>query len=208
MTVTEVEQGKKNDRRYNIYLDGEFSFAVYDDTILEYHLKKGMIISLAEISEITEFDRKKRAHEKAVELLSYHDFSKNGLIRRLVEKGIPADDALFAADELEAAGYIDDQKFAADLAKYYCEVKGFGKKRIIFELISKGIEKETAEEASNICEEYEENIDTELKKALRNKDISDQKEKRKVFDKLARKGYDYDSIKEAMQKLINGEENY
>lgn len=205
MTVTEIEQGKKNNRRYNVYIENEFAFAVYDDTVLEFHIKKGMMLSLTEIDEITAFDRQKRAFEKAADLLSYHGFSKKGLVRKLEEKGILKDDAVYAVEEMESAGYLNDEKFAEDLAKYYCEEKCYGKKRVVLELISKGIEKETACEAAEICDEYEENIDSELKKALKNKDITDQKEKKKVFDRLVRKGYDFDSIRSAIRKLDNGD---
>lgn len=205
MTVTDIERGQKNIRRYNIYLNGVYSFSVYDDTLLEFHIKKGMSLSLPDIEEITLYDKKKIASSKAYELLSHRAFSKKGLIKRLMEKGIESDDAHVAAEELEKDGYIDDSEYSKEFAKYYCEVKGFGKRRIVSELILKGVDREAAEEAAEICSEYD-NIEKELKKMAKNKDLSDTKEKRKVTDRLIRKGYDYESIRDALRRLSDDEE--
>ena len=47
MTVTRIEQQKKNKSRYSVYIDGEFAFGLIMEDILYFKLKEGEEIPTA-----------------------------------------------------------------------------------------------------------------------------------------------------------------
>src|SRR5260221_7244215 len=52
MKVTQVEPQKKNPRRFNIYLDGQFAFGADEDTVVNYRLLVGKEISTEDLPKI------------------------------------------------------------------------------------------------------------------------------------------------------------
>ena len=45
MTVTKIEQQKKDKSRYSVYIDGEFAFGLIMEDILYFKLREGQEIS-------------------------------------------------------------------------------------------------------------------------------------------------------------------
>ncbi|MCK4255255.1 recombination regulator RecX, partial [candidate division WOR-3 bacterium] len=68
MQITKIKKGKK---RYNIYVDGEFSLAVGDETLLKLDLFNGKKIDEKELSKIITYEEGVRARDYALNLLSY-----------------------------------------------------------------------------------------------------------------------------------------
>jgi len=197
MTVTAIIPAKKPNR-FNVYLDDEYAFNVHYDTLTEFGIYKDASLDEEKLEEILSLDKEKKAKAKAFDLLSRRDFSKKGIKRKLMEKGIDEENASIQADYLEERGYINDESYAKNVAKYLFEVKGFGRQRVINELVLKGIDKERAKE---IVEEYEgsdeDRINEVLLKLIKNKDLSDKKVVKSLYDKLIRLGYSYEDIKNA-----------
>lgn len=87
----------------------------------------------------------KPALEQAADFLSIRDYSTQGLIKKLKEKGHSSEAALVAAKELTERGYIDDIGFSQAFVRSAMQ-KGKGKQRTEKELIEKGIDKLMARE--------------------------------------------------------------
>lgn len=198
MTVTSIVPAKKKPNRFNVYLDDEYAFNVHYDTLNECGIYKDAQFDEEKVEEILSFDKEKKAKAKAFDLLSRRDFSKKGIMRKLVEKGIDEENAAIQADYLEERGYINDENYAKNAAKYLFEIKGFGRQRVVNELVLKGIDKENAKE---IAEEYEPNDEHRIHevflKLIKGKDLGDKKVVKSLYDKLIRLGYTYEDIKKA-----------
>lgn len=198
MTVTSIVPAKKKPNRFNIYIDDEYAFNVHYDTLNECGIYKDAQFDEEKVEEILSFDKEKKAKAKAFDLLSRRDFSKKGIMRKLVEKGIDEENAAIQADYLEERGYINDENYAKNAAKYLFEIKGFGRQRVVNELVLKGIDKENAKE---IAEEYEPNDEHRIHevflKLIKGKDLGDKKVVKSLYDKLIRLGYTYEDIKKA-----------
>ncbi len=136
-TVTALEVQKKNKERVNVYLDDQFAFGL---TLLEAAaLRKGQILSDAEIAALRANDEMARAYDRAVQFLAYRPRSAAEIQRNLAEKDV--DEAVIGAvlARLEAQGYVDDLAFARYWLSNRQEFHPEGARALRFELREKGI---------------------------------------------------------------------
>lgn len=118
----------------------------------ESSLKAGSSLSEEELKALLELSRQTRAREKALYLLSKRDYSKKELTDRLCrEKGRYQSDrteaAAAVASRMEELGLVNDEAYAARLARDYQLHRLYPRRRAIQELCGKGIGRELAEEA-------------------------------------------------------------
>ena len=127
--------------------------------------------------------------EKGIFLLSLRDRTKKELQQKLNEKYRNSRMVEKSVLKLVELGYINDKEYAVS----YIMSRKYGKKRIVYNLMQKGIGRETIEEAYfSIEEEYEKNIEDEkLEKAIE-KNIK--KEENKLIQYLVRQGFSLNKI--------------
>ena len=204
MLITAIEKGKKSPDRYNVYVNGSFLFAVYLDTLSEYNISSGDEIDSRLIDEIIDFDKVLFAKRQSFDILSRRNLSEAMLCDKLRQKQIEESHIISAVEYLKEKGYIDDERFASDRAKYLLEVKRYGVSKIRQELIFKyGIDREIAENITeNLPDEQSlENLHTLLEKELGKKDTSDRKILNNIINKFRLKGYTYDDIKSTINDI-------
>ena len=127
--------------------------------------------------------------EKGIFLLSLRDRTKKELQQKLNEKYRNSRMIDKSVMKLVELGYINDKDYAVS----YIMSRKYGKQRITYNLIQKGIGRETIEEAYfSIEEEYERNFEDEkLEKAIE-KNIK--KEENKLIQYLVRQGFSLNKI--------------
>ena len=137
--------------------------------------------------------------EKGIFLLSLRDRTKKELQQKLNEKYRNSRMVEKSVLKLVELGYINDKEYAVS----YIMSRKYGKKRIVYNLMQKGIGRETIEEAYfSIEEEYEKNIEDEkLEKAIE-KNIK--KEENKLIQYLVRQGF---SLNKVLSKYKEFKEN-
>ena len=137
--------------------------------------------------------------EKGIFLLSLRDRTKKELQQKLNEKYRNSRMVEKSVLKLVELGYINDKEYAVS----YIMSKKYGKQRIPYNLMQKGIGKEIIEEAYfSIEEEYEKNIEDEkLEKAIE-KNIK--KEENKLIQYLVRQGF---SLNKVLSKYKEFKEN-
>ncbi len=153
--------------------------------------------ALYEMSLVTE------AASKALNVLSYGNVSKRGLIFKLTSKyKTPKEYAEAAADYAVRHRYIDEMSQAAHIAEKCVRVKKQGKRKIAAYLISKGYEKEAVNEAINSVKDsdYEDAaVCAILKKAKTMPETRE--EKMKLAASLMRQGHTKAHIEKAFEAL-------
>lgn len=187
-------------------------FEVYSENGLEFlanekFLNENDLLPHREYSE-EDFELiRAKAHlldgiRKCVDILSRKDYSRQELLRKLSEKGIPEDAAQGAVQYMAKHGYQDDYRYAKRLAEL--GANSYGRRRVEQILYHHGIDKETArevtEEVFSNSEREEEKLDGILKKAAREQDLKDPSLRNKIFAKLARLGYSSSAISAAMSR--------
>ena len=127
--------------------------------------------------------------EKGIFLLSLRDRTKKELQQKLNEKYRNSRMIEKSVSKLVELGYINDKDYAVS----YIMSRKYGKQRIAYNLMQKGIGRETIEEAYfSIEEEYERNIEDEkLEKAIE-KNIKN--EENKLIQYLVRQGFSLNKI--------------
>ena len=138
------------------------------------------------------------AREKALELLSLRPMSCKELENKLKQKGIDEDTAVFCVRWLEENRLIDDESYAAAVARHYT-AKGYGPGRIRSELSRRGISRELWDEAIDALPEDTSKIDKFISSRLTDPD--DREQVRKVSAALFRRGYSWEEIRKALSRF-------
>jgi len=208
MKITAIEKQRK-DGRYNIFLDGEFAFGLYKESIFDFGLRVNDEIDEKKAAEIREYDEAGFGKKIAYSFLNYKTRSEKEVRKKLKEKKISEKSIEKIIESLKSLKFVNDGLFAKMYVESKLLHKPQGRRLISNKLKEKGIDKETAEQT--IQEHYTE--ETEIKKAkdllrkfekkVRAKSPSDKKQK--CYRHLMSKGFDFDIINKAM-KLEDSEQ--
>lgn len=146
----------------------------------------------------------------AVYLLGISDKSERQLRTKLKEKGYKPEVCDMALEVLKKNEYVSDRRFCRRKCEILANSKLFGPRRIVSELVAKGI---SADLCLGIIDELEidfaENLEILFEKLTKSKsiDFSDRKEVKKLSDKLLRYGYSYYEIKDVLDAHIEDYED-
>ena len=140
------------------------------------------------------------AKNRALALLDKRDYSRAELRRKLLEKGISEADADAALERLGALGFVDDARYAPIVVRHYA-AKGYGRRRVQQELQRRGIPRELWDEALAQMPEQDDTLDRLLAARLRGAELDDRAALKKATDALARRGYGWEEIAEAVERL-------
>ncbi|MCR5484996.1 MAG: recombination regulator RecX [Clostridiales bacterium] len=199
----ETKQGKGN--KIHISLDGEYRATVDQAFWYSCGYGDGDEIDEGELSSLLSVIAVRRAYNKALSLISIRDHGRRELLDKL-KKDFDPDDAEAAVEKLEEIGYIDDKKFAENLADELMRRKKFAPKRIMQELQRRGIDRETAEEAVSGLDIDGERCIIELLETKFAHSLSDEKGIKRTFNTLLRMGYGVGEIKDAMRYAADEEQ--
>ncbi len=209
--VTSIEPQKKKPDRFNIYIDGKFAFGLDAETLVKSGLKVGQEISEREIEKLIFENEVRKLLDKALRFLSFRPRSereiRNHLKGKLPKKTIDAPDTIDTIDtiigKLERLGYINDLEFAKWWIEQRQTHRPSGARLIRSELFQKGITQEIVDQV--LPEDGEGEVEQALKtakKKLRSYQRLDSREfKQKMGQYLARRGFDWEVIKETLARL-------
>jgi regulatory protein len=149
---------------------------------------------------------RERTMNRAVKLLAAKPRSIGELRERLLEKtwtnGEIVDRVI---GKLEEYGYLDDQKYAADLALSKLRQKPQGKRRLQQAMSQKKLDRETLDGAIQAAfEKMPETdlIDRAIEKRLRLKGRPETRDDtKKFYDYLLRQGFGFDLIRDKMSEI-------
>ena len=202
--ITKIET-QKNKSRVNIFVDDSFFCGLNKETAVIFGLKENKEVDEEKLKVAIFESEVKSAFEKSLDYLGRRMYTKKELIERLTQKGYIKEVAERVIEKLEEYRYIDDKLFA----KQFFQSNGHLSKRVIQgKLIQKGVAKDII---SDIIEERTGESELELcllqaKKYLKSKEVNDIKDIQKMQASLARKGFDFDTIKKVCKITIKSEE--
>ena len=85
--ITAIEVQKKDKKRYNLFLDGEFFSGVSMETVLTHHLNVGDELEQKELGNIIFLSEKEKALNKALDYLSKTIKTRRQIKDYLTKKG-------------------------------------------------------------------------------------------------------------------------
>jgi regulatory protein len=153
-------------------------------------------------------DSAAKAKKYALTLLGYRSRSEKELEERLRKKGFTGDQISFTLESLKKNGYLDDYSLALDLKRQATENKLLGYNRTRKFLLDRGVPDEIVNSALTYNEDAEiRKIQKLVEKKLRGMGrCPDPKNKKRLWDFLARKGYSFSVIQDALRNLTGIEE--
>ena len=196
LRIARVEKAKRGEK-YIVCFDGALGIEVTEATVVKFSLLPGRVLEDEELEAVAAEQKKQSARAKAAALVGIRPLTEKELLRRLLEKEIPEEDARDAVSWLVEMGAVNDAEYAASLVRR-CGEKGWGRAKIKDEFYKRGVPRELWDEALSGFSANEESIDKLLRTKLRNG--ADRKEMKKATDALFRRGFSWDEIREAVAR--------
>ena len=204
--ITQISVQKKNPHRRSVFLDGEFAFGLNEEIVVKYKLQVGSELEDADLLQILQKEEALKAKESALNYLSVRAHSRKEIVDKLTQKGYDRNIVAQVADDLEAVGLVNDLEFSRAWVKERLRIRPRGRRMLGQELWQKGIAKEVAEKA--IQEAFEKVDERQLAAELlkrrlgRYQGLEKEKAKRRMADFLLRRGFDWETVKEALTAVL------
>lgn len=195
MRITDIHQTSPG--RLTVILGDGTEVKSTLSVITDMRLYFGRELDTADIEELKTASIRALAREKALEYLSRRQMSCAELKKKLIDKGEDEDVADYCVQWLEEHSLIDDESYAAAVARHY-SAKGYGAGRVRAELSRRGISRELWDSALDAMPESNDKIDRFITSRL--KDPGDRDAVRKLSQALYRRGYSWDEIRHALEK--------
>lgn len=195
MIITKISPAVKTPGRYNIFVDGQFSFSLDETQLVNLGFKKGDEISESQLDELKNESSFGKNYIRAVALISRRLRSEKELRDYAWRKQWTPDNTDRVVERLRERGYLNDEKFAESFVRSRANTRNFSAKRMQVELQRKGIKPEIIARVMTASDDYDEStaLNTLIMKKHGKYD-----DERKLIAYLARQGFRYDDIKTAL----------
>lgn len=192
---------QKNQKRFNIYLDGKFVLALSAEALTKAGLKIDQEISEEDIKRLRYKDIKEKLYNKVLRFLSYRPRSEKEIRDYSKKKSQETKIIEEIIKKLKKQGLVDDRAFATWWVEQRSRFRPKGRYLIRSELFKKGVKEEII--SSSLFSEKEE-IDLAKKaarkkiKSYKNLEPLEMRDKMVAF--LARRGFNWKIIKKAIDE--------
>ncbi len=202
MVIQELKPSQRVQGRWLAMLEDGSILRVGQQEIADFALYAGRELTEEEAAALTAGLRSRQMRERALELLSRKPQSRRELTRKLNEWGAGPEEADAVCDRMEELGYLNEAAYAARIVEVY-SARGFGEKKLRDELYRRGVPREEWDEALARVEDSTQAIDDFLQKKLTGW-TGDRKQLQKVAAALARRGFSWSDIRDALARYETG----
>lgn len=223
LKVTSVEPQKsskgrsasgRNPKRFNIFLDGQFAFGADEDLVVEKRLVVGKELTTSDVEQLIKEIEVGKLMERMYRLFSIRqrtekevrDYLKNLSFKRKLkgQEEISAFIIDTAVQLMKRKGMINDEDFARAWVEARSKKKG--KIAIKAELYQKGIDREIIENVMGdglIIHDEQETAGRLLEKKIKAwRKLPEIELRKKSYEFLLRRGFEYDIVKDVIENLI------
>jgi regulatory protein len=201
MVITQIV--KVSNSKFKIYLDQEYAFTLYIGELRRYHMTENEDLPREIYEKLTGEILPKRAKQRCLHRLEARDYTERELRDKLIQGGYPRECIDTAIAYVASYGYLDDLRYAQRYITTYSEQRS--RRLIEQQLLRKGITKDILEqayppEAPGSNREAEASMIRHiLEKKRYNPETADDKEKRRLYAMLMRKGFEPFAITDALR---------
>lgn len=196
MVIQELKPSKRVEGRWLAVLEDGSILRIGEGEVIDFALYAGKELSEEEVAGLMACARCSGLKEKALELLTRKPQSRKELERKLKEWEATEEEQAAICDRMEELGYLNDASYASLVVRHY-SAKGFGEKKLRDELYRRGVPRDLWDGALEQASDPAEAIDAFAAKKLAGKH-PDRKELEKVSAALARRGYSWSDIRDAL----------
>lgn len=195
-----------------LHVDGEPVCRVSDGLRLRLRLIAGEEITASRVREVVHESGIDETREVALRYLSHRPRTRMEVLRHLRGKGLGAH-AEMVVSRCEELGYIDDGAYALAFARERIRLKPRGRPRLVSELLSRGVDRETAERAAAAALEQEGVTEDELLRSLALRRLRSLARldpavtRRRLTGFLRRRGFQPSAVRTVVEELLSGRED-
>ena len=202
--ITALIAQERNKKRVNVYLDGEFYCGMDLFTVLSNRLKVGDEVDEVRLGEISSEDNYSSALDHALNYISKSMHTKMQIIVYLKKKGFDGKTIARVIDKLEEYDYVNDLTYAE---KYAAEkARSSGKRKIAYELRTKGVDERIAESVLNEGFSEEEGCYNVAIRYLKGKTV-DRELKQRCYRYLVGKGFSFETARSTLDRICGENED-
>ncbi|MDE6260704.1 MAG: recombination regulator RecX [Oscillospiraceae bacterium] len=225
MKIEKLEPSKHKEGRWLVWLDDASIVRVGEGDVVSLGLYAGKELSDEEGEALAAAGERSKLMERAVGLLSLRPMSRRELLDKLcapprqkkdkypydklddapdpellqAQKEAVRERAEAVADRLTELGLLNDGEYARMVVRHYA-AKGYGPRKLRDELYRRGVPRSFWEDAMEEREPDDSQIDKLARQKLRGTEPTRENLK-KVSDYLARRGYGWEEISAALERL-------
>ncbi|MDO8551298.1 MAG: RecX family transcriptional regulator [bacterium] len=210
--ITDIKPQKKKEDRFNIYVDGKFSFALPAETLVKAGLKINQSVSEEQIERLIKENEFQKAYDKALHFLSFRPRSQRELTDMFSKKDIGEETIKMVMRKLEEQGFLNDEEFAKWWIEQRLNFKPSSRRLLSLELLRKGVAKDLAQ---SLLDSYiDKDKEYQLAKKTAEKKMGSLKKlpilvrRKKLSEYLGRRGFSWEIIKRVLVKITSYEEDY
>ena len=206
MRITEIVPVTK--AKYRVVTDEQLAFMLYKGELSRYRLKENGELPAETFQEIFKEILVKRAKLRAMHLLTRMDYTEAELEKKLMKGEYTPQAVKIAMDYVRSYHYLDDERYVTRYLSTYQGRKS--RRQMQFELERKGIPRELirrgqeAMEDEEGCADETDMIRQLLEKRCRNPKEADEKEKRRHYGYLMRRGFTSSEIQSVFGNIFHG----
>jgi regulatory protein len=151
MLITKILKSRRERNRYDVFVDEKPAFRVSETVLAKTGLYTGRRLEEAEVELIVLADSRERAHQIAVNFISYRPRSTKEVVDKLTRKGFSQDLTHLVVDRLRELKLINDLEFARMYVRDKLRGKPMGRAMIRRKLLEKGLSFQATE---RVLKEY------------------------------------------------------
>lgn len=195
--ITNMKQGVKNPNRVNIYVNDKYEFSLDVSQVVDFGIKVGEELTEEELSELRHASEFGKLYQRTLEWTLSRPHSKKEvrdyLYKKIYEKKLDKNYIDRIIERLEEKKYVNDSRFAEWYVENRFVKKGISKKRLIMELMKKGVDKDIIDEVVNRRDDEE-----EIKKMIERK--RGKYDEEKLISYLCRQGFSYQQVQSLVRE--------
>jgi len=210
MRIVSIVKSLRGGKYKITFEDGE-DLLLSKEVIVDHGLRRNDDLSEEMISAIRQEQRYHDAYLAAMRLLNYRMRTQKELGQRLAEKKFDGETVSRVIQKLLSLGLISDSRFAEAYVASKIASKPVGKRELERKLREKGLSKAAASEAIAEVGNEESQLELALLAAERKmhslKRFEERKKKEKLVAFLARRGFEWSTIKAVVTKIFRDNED-
>jgi regulatory protein len=199
--ITALKVQKRNPRRVNVYLDGEFAFGL--ERAAAAWLRIGQELSDEKIAQLLAEDEGEKAYQQALKLLSYRPRSEAEVRKKLEPHGVAENMIDDVMERLRCIGLIDDNRFAQEWVDNRSEFRPRSRRALAIEMRQRGLDDESINQAIEGLDDDLLAYQAALKHSRRLNGLEWRVFRQKMTGFLARRGFNYEVIAPVVKRVWN-----
>ena len=209
--ITAVTPSPRREGRFDILVDGKSVGVLSLDAIERLRLHVGTEYDDRLADSVAVEAARLRTFDRALDILAFRGRATRELRNALLRKGEEAANVDHALERLTAMGLLDDASYARQYSHAKIVGPGFSRRRLQAELAKRGVARDVADEAiADALAEDDVDSDAILERVAARKLRSLEKEdaptrRRRLYEFLARRGYDSDDIRRVMDRMLDAD---